>query len=147
MGCFPSRIPQQYHPCILVGSVVYGKPVPDFNRRPIAFRIDTGEVEDGSTTEVEAGRGSIRRVEYLGRVKVPEEEQLCIVQLWLKTAMKEAGRSISDETIFEAVEAAIKENPTPPANLRTVELDIFRGYVINRLRGRPFVYRQPSSFP
>jgi hypothetical protein len=73
MGCFPSRVPQQYHPCILVGSVVNGKPVPDFNRRPIAFRIDTGDVEDGSTPEVRAGRGSIKRVEFLGRVKVQEE--------------------------------------------------------------------------
>jgi hypothetical protein len=148
MGCFPSRLPEQHHPCILVGSLVYGKPVPEFNRRVIAFRIDTGEVEEGSVPAVQAGKGTIKGIGILGRVQVPEEEQLCVVQEWLQTAMKEAGQNLSEGLIFEAVRAACIANRTQPTDIDTkVEMEIFRGYIVNRLRNRPFVYKRPSSFP
>ena len=147
MRCLPSRAPRQRHPCILVAPIVYQKPVPESSRRVIAFRIDTGDVEEGSVSAVRAGKGRIKGVEFLGRVKVPEEEQLSIVQHWLRTAIKEYGQSISDERIFEAVRSAMMENQTPPADERIVEFEIFKGYVVNRLKGRPFVQKRHSSFP
>lgn len=147
MGCFHSRLPEQHHPCILVGSVIYGKPVADFNRRLIAFRIDTRAVEDGSVPEVEAGKGEIKGVEKLGRVTVLLEEQLCIIQEWLKVVMKEAGQNISEDTVYKGIQAFIRENQKPRNGVKTVELEIFKGYVVNRLRNRPFAYRKPSSFP
>ena len=145
MGCCHSSQAERHcHPCLLVGSVIRGKPVAVFNRRVIALWTESQSVEEGSLTAVEAGKGKIMCEEYLGRVKVKIEEQISAVHKWAENAMKEGG---DDEAIFKKVEAEMVANKTSGNDVEVVELDVYRAYVVNRLREHVFVATKPSSLP
>lgn len=145
MGCF-SRAEKYFHPCLLVGRIINGKPIADFNRRIIALWIDTGSVEEGSLAAVKAGNGKVKVMENLGKVTVGVE-QISLVNQWAEKAMRDSGRGASDELIFERIKEGIAGNISPDGAMEVVELDIFKGYVINRTKSVVFVFRRPSSFP
>lgn len=108
--------------------------------------MDTGEVEQGLVRAVEAGKGTIKGDQLIGRATVALTDYLCIVRDWAEKAMKDAPGE-SPEFVFEAVRAAVMENEPPSYGERTVELEIFRAYVENRTRNQVFVYKTPSSLP
>jgi len=132
MGCWASRTARYSHPCFLVGRIIDGKPLERFNRQVVVFNVGTGEVEQGLVLAVEAGKGTIKGDELIGRVTVALNEYLCIVRDWAEKAMKEASDE-SPEFVFEAVTGAAMENASPPYGETTVELEIFRAYVENRM--------------
>jgi hypothetical protein len=103
-------------------------------------------VEEGSFRGMKAGKGSMKGVEFLGSARVPVEES-DIVQMWTEKYMKETAGNVSEDSIFEAVKEEIRMKEPPPADVESVELEIFTGYVVNRLKNRAFVYKRPSSFP
>src|SRR5204862_2075577 len=137
MGCGLSRSKKQLHPCLLVGMVINGKPVASFNRRVIAFRAETGYVEEGSIRAVRSAKGKITGVEKLGRITVPVREQYSSVQDWVKTALKESGGSVSDIHIFEVIREMLA-NYTTPSYGELVELEVFRAYIIKRMEDTVF---------
>src|SRR2546430_14316883 len=102
MGCWASRTARYSHPCFLVGRIIDGKPLERFNRQVVVFNVGTGEVEQGLVLAVEAGKGTIKGDELIGRVTVALNEYLCIVRDWAEKAMKEASDE-SPEFVFEAV--------------------------------------------
>jgi len=146
MGCWASRTARASHPCFLVGRIIDGKPLEWFNRQVVVFNVDTGEVEQGLVRAVEAGKGTIKGDQLIGRATVALTDYLCIVRDWAEKAMKDAPGE-SPEFVFEAVRAAVMENEPPSYGERTVELEIFRAYVENRTRNQVFVYKTPSSLP
>ena len=148
MGCCFSRSEKHFYPCLLVGRVLHGKPVSDFNRRIITLWVETGSVEEGSLAAVEAGKGKVQVLESLGRVTVGVEDQVSVIHRWAEKAMKDDdGRSVSEDVIFERIKEEMVANEPPNGDVTVVELDIFRGYVINRMKYLVFVARKPNSFP
>jgi hypothetical protein len=147
MGCWISRPERQFHPCILVGTIIRGQPIAEYNRRVISFRADIGYVQEGSFAAVRAGKGTVSEVELMGRVKVASEEQLSVVQNWVEKVWKEAGGNVSEEIIFEGVKEEIAAREAPAVEEDFVELEIYRACIVNRMRNRVFVYKRPSSFP
>ena len=147
MGCCFSRAKQYFHPCILVGKVVHGKPVAEFNRQILALWIETGSVEDGSFASMKTGKGKVQGVEWLGRVKVGVQEQTHIVRGWAENAIRDGNHGTSYDEIFEKFKKEMFMGEKQDTDATAVELDIFKAYVVNRMEGVVFVSRKPSSFP
>ena len=136
-----------YHPCFLVGPVIRGKPVEYFNRRVLSVPAgDVCEVESGPYGAVTDGGGFIRDVQWMGRVSVPIEKHLSIVDNWVNDALDGSVGGLS-ASVIEAVQKRVDEAGQPPAEGSLMELDIFRAMVVNRREDKVFVYRKPSSFP
>src|SRR5215471_10568731 len=135
---------RRFHPCILVGPVVYGKPVAPYNRTVLYVPRKSYSVEDGSTGAVKAGRGKIRDVIYLGRVTVPLEEHLHIVQHWIEAALKDMSIGGLSEEVISGIQERIADYSITPSE-KTVQLDVFRAVIVNRMEDKVFVHRTPTS--
>jgi hypothetical protein len=128
--------------------VINGEPVAAVNRRVIVIWMEAGCVEEGSVAAVQAGKGSVNKVSHIGTVTVALDEQLSLVQDWAEKALKHDGESMSENDVYEIIgEQVVATQQAPLADVRTVELDIFRGYVVNRKKDKVFAHKRPSSFP
>ena len=145
--CFWNRPERKYHPCILMGSVIYGKPVASFNRRVLDLGLTSGVVQAGTYGAVRAGGGQINQVQWLGRVTVPFEQQLSIVEQWVNEAFKETGIPASEDAVIAGVQARMNDTGILSTDVESVQLDIFRAVIVNRMEDKVFVYKTPTSFP
>lgn len=141
------RRKQRHHPCVLVGPVIHGDPVAPFNRRVLYLRPGaTKFVESGTFGAVKTGGGQITQVKPLGRVAVPFDKYLWIVDRWLEEIMG-ASSGAPIHKIMAELETRIMANHSPPIGVRSMQLDIFSAVIVNRMEDIVFVYRNPSSFP
>ena len=148
MTLFCLRKPRKYyHPCFLVGPVIRGKPVEYFNRRVLHIpAADACQFESGPYGAVIEGGGAIRDVLWMGRVMVPIEKHLSIVDNWVNDALNGSEDRVSS-SVIEAVQKRVDEAGQPPVEGNLMELDVFRAMIVNRREDEVFVYRKPSSFP
>ena len=143
--CFWGR--RRYtHDCILVGPVINGRPVPYYNRRVIHIPYKAMSVESGSYPAVEDGGGKFKDIKYLGRVTVPLEDHMDIVDDWLDESLKETIGGYNQDMMRNFMER-ILANRTCATTDEVMELDIFSAVIVNRREDQVFVYRPPSSFP
>jgi hypothetical protein len=140
------RSPQYDHPCILVGAVVDGSPVAEYNRRVIRVPLNSYSVEVGTYGGVRTGGGKIYDVQWLGRVTVPLEDHLWIVQQWVGEALHGTKGGLT-ETAIQKLKASIDKITAPPSGVEATQLDLFRAVIVNRMEDDVFIYRKPSSFP
>jgi hypothetical protein len=143
--CF-RRSPQFYHPCILVGAVVEDEPVAGYNHRIIRVPVNSHSIEAGTYGGVRTGGGKIKDIEKLGRVTVPLEQHLDIVQSWVEGALMETDGGLS-KAVFDQIEAQLHSIPQTPRGVESMQLDVFRAVIVNRMENDVFVYKNPSSFP
>ena len=134
-----------YHRCLLVGPVILGKPVAPFNRRIICVPANSCSVESGSFDAIRHGRGKIQEVNTLGRVIVPFEKHLSIVEAWVEEALDGSIGGISEQVINKVLERMSAYEKA--CDGETMELDVFSAVVVNGMEDKVFVYRKPSSFP
>ena len=151
LTCFCLRKAKKHcHPCILVGPVIQGKPVEYFNRRVLWVpAADPYQVESGPYGAVRDGGGVIRDVQRIGRVAVPIEKHLSIVDNWVNDALGGSVDGLSG-SVIEAVQKRLDEVSQPETSAvegDTMELDVFSAMIVNRSEDEVFVYRKPSSFP
>ena len=101
LTCFCLRKAKKHcHPCILVGPVIQGKPVEYFNRRVLWVpAADPYQVESGPYGAVRDGGGVIRDVQRIGRVTVPIEKHLSIVDNWVNDALGGSVDGLSGSVI------------------------------------------------
>ena len=142
-GCFRIHRQRYRHSCILVGPVIDGRPVADCNRRVLWLRLNKGTVETGDVGAVKAGKGMVSEVEILGRVTVPLEGNLRLVQGWVEEAFQDGENSV--DAVIEAVKDHIAASDMPSTMEEIMVLDIFRATVVNRMANKVFVFRTPSS--
>ena len=143
--CFCSRKTRYSHACILVGPIIYGSPVAPFNRRVLHVPVDSCHVEAGSFAIMRAGGGKLQDIECLGRIAVPLEKHLHIVEMWINEALDGAVGGISSEVIKE-VKERINSNVPPSSGVETMDLEVFSAVVVNRMKDGVFVYKAPTSF-
>ena len=147
LTCFCLRKPKKYyHPCFLVGPVIRGKPVEYFNRRVLHVpAADISQVESGPYGAIIDGGGVIRDVQWMGRVTVPIEKHLSIVDNWVNDALNGSEGGLSG--VIEAVQKRVDEAGQPPVEGNMMELDVFHAMIVNRKQDEVFFYRKPTSFP
>lgn len=143
--CFWRQKELYSHACILVGPVIHGDPVAPFNRSVIWVPLSDRSVETGTFGAVKTGGGKIKDVERLGRVTVPLEDHLWIVEHWVEEALKENHDTLFGDVI-KGVQARMIMSPTPTGG-ETMELEVFSARIVNHTEDSVFVYRKPSSFP
>ena len=126
-----------------------GAPVAPFNRRVIHVPSRTPNVETGSYKAVKYGKGKIKNEYYLGRVVVPAEDHLWIVQQWINDALEGTGRGgLSDVVLCKLKEIIAANSTLPEGVVDGMELDLWCAEIINHNSGdKVFVNRQPNSFP
>ena len=134
-----------YHPCFLVGPVVRGKPVEYFNRRVVCV-LEADVCESGSYGAVIDAGGVIRDVQWMGRVTVPIEKHLSIVDNWVNDALDGFVGGIS-VGVIEAVQKHVDDAGQSPLDGNMMELDVFRAMIVNRKKDEVFLYRKPRSLP
>ena len=138
---------QQYrHACVLVGPVVNGKPVAHFNRRVLYVPLSSDSVETGTYDAVRTGGGRIKEIHWLGRVTVPIEDHLCIVENWVDETLEGSRDGLSDAVIY-GLQNKMTSSGDLPEGGEVMQLDVFRAVIVNRREDQVFVYRKPSSFP
>ena len=140
--CF-RRKERHNHICILVGVVTSGRPAADYNRRVIRIPHNSLAIESGSFGGVKTAGGKIKNVELLGRVTVPLEDHLHIVEDWAQEALKEVGEGCPERVILEVL-SRVQKAPIPSSG-EMIELDIFSGVIVNRLEDQVFAYKTPVS--
>lgn len=134
-----------YHSCLLVGPVISGEPVASFNRRIIWVPTNSSSVVSGSFDAVRHGGGKIKEIEAFGRVTVPFEKHLSIVETWVGEALDRNGGGISTQVIAK-VQARMNEYEKV-SDVKAMELEIFTAVIVNKMENEVFVYRKPTSFP
>lgn len=82
----------------------------------------------------------------MGTVTVPLEQHLCIVESWVGDALKGTAGGLS-ETVFDRIEARLHSITEANCAVESMQLDVFRGVIVNRMEKDVFVYRNPTSFP
>ena len=142
-NCFGSTKRRYRHPCILVGPVIDGRQVAPCNRRVLWLRSNKGSIETGDVGAVKAGKGKVSEVELLGRVTVPLEGNLRLVQGWVEEAYQDGESSV--EAVLEIVKDHISASELPTTTVELMVLDIFAATVVNRMENKVFVFRTPSS--
>lgn len=130
----------------MVGPVVEGEPVPEYNRRIIRVPLNSHFVESGTYGGVLTGGGKIKEIEKLGRVTIPLEQHLHIVQDWVGDALQGTEEGLSG-AVFDRIEERIRAATPTPYNVESMQLDVFRAVIVNRMENNVFVYRDPTSFP
>jgi hypothetical protein len=130
----------------MVGPVVGGEPVPEYNRRIIRVAPNSYSVEAGTYGGVMTGGGRIREIVKLGRVTIPLEQHLYIVEHWVGDALQGTEGGLSD-TVFDRIEERLHTETPAPYGVESMQLDVFRAVIINHMENDVFVYRNPSSFP
>lgn len=138
--------PQYRHPCLLVGPVVNGRPVAHFNRSVLYVPLSSDAVETGTYDAVRTGGGKIKDILWLGRVAVPLEDHLCIVENWVDEVLGGSRDGFTDQVIY-GVQNKMTSSADPPAGSEIMQLDVFRAVIVNHSEDKVFVYRKPSSFP
>ena len=116
-----------------------------FNRTILWVRIDSRSVETGSFKAMKDAGGKIKDVVFLGRVTVPVEDHLWIVQHWIGEILESDLRS-QFEGIIKGVQGMM-DNYSPGEGVDTMQLDVFSAVVVNRREDEVFIYKKPSSFP
>jgi hypothetical protein len=145
-SCFGRYKQRQYrHPCILVGPVIDGRPVAHCNRRVLYLRPNKRSVETGDIGAVKDGRGRVSELEFLGRVTVPLEGNLELVQGWVEETYAELNGDCTVDTVIESVKDHISTSIAPARAQEIMVLEIFRAVVLNRMEDKVFVFRTPSS--
>jgi len=145
------RKPQERHDCILIGPVYNGKPSSSLNRRVIYLRLQEkdSEIECGDVAAVMGGRGSVRDVEVLGRIKVPLIGNLDLVPNWIDWTLKDVKGEVERERLLELVVDGVKSRiatiETCAEDEETITLDVFKATVVNRMKDKVFVFREPRS--
>jgi len=133
-----------------VGPVIRGKPVEYFNRRVLRVpAADVCQVESGPYGAVIDGGGVIRDVQWMGRITIPIEKHLSIVDNWVNDALDSSVGGLSD-SVIEAVQTRIDEvghSEALSAEDNMMELDVFRATIVNRSEDEVFLYHKPNSFP
>ena len=140
--CF-CRQEKHYHVCILVGVVTSGRPAAYYNRRVICIPRNSLRIDDGTFGGVKAGKGKIKDVELIRRITVRLEDHLDIVQNWAQEALQETGIGCPERVVI-GVEARMAKAQTPSSG-ELMELDVFRGVIVNRSEDQVFVYKTPIS--
>lgn len=143
--CLWRRKDRKFHSCFLVGPVVRGEPVAYFNRSIIWVRFDARSVETGTFGGMENAGGKIQDIEWLGRVTVPVEDHLWVIQHWVEETL-ESHLGGDFERVIKGVKAMM-ETSVPREGTDTMQLDVFSAVVVNRMENKVFVYKKPSSFP
>lgn len=143
--CWPRR--KRYrHPSLLVGAVINGEPIAPFNRRVLTVSPTSCTVISGSMGAVKNGGGKIKDIKKIGRMIVPVEKHLSIVESWMEEALVGRSNRLTPEVILE-IQRNIESNENPPEGTETMELDVFSAVIINSNQDCIFAYRDPSSFP
>ena len=82
---------------------------------------------------------------YLGRVEVPIEGQLCVVQDWLNDALEGTTGGLSKDAL-RRFEETLARNSNFEGNCKGTKLDIWKAEIVNRTPGdEVFVFKQLSS--
>lgn len=144
-SCFGRYKPTYQHHCILVGPVIEGQAVASCNRRVLYLRPSKHSVETGDIGAVKAGRGRVSELEVLGRVTVPLEGNLELIQEWVEETYEETNGDCSVDSVIESVKDHISAFALPTTAQEVITLDIFRATVHNRMENKVFVFRTPSS--
>jgi hypothetical protein len=129
-----------------VGPVIDDEPVAEYNRRIIHVPSNSHSVDAGTYGGVTTGGGKITEVEKLGRVTVPLEQHLYIVERWVGDALEGTVGGLS-ETVFDRVETRLHSIAPAAWGVESMQLDVFRAVIVNRMENDVFVYRNPTSFP
>jgi hypothetical protein len=130
----------------MFGPVFEDEPVPEYNRRIIRVPSNSHYIEVGTYGGVMTGGGRIREIEKLGRVTIPLEQHLHIVQDWVGDALKGTEGGLS-ETVFDLIEERLHTATPTPYGVESMQLDVFRAVIVNRMEDSVFIYRNPTSFP
>jgi uncharacterized protein YlzI (FlbEa/FlbD family) len=123
--------------------VVEGVPVGEFNRTVVWVPLNDRKVETGSYGAMKHCGGKIEEIKCLGRVTVPVEGHLLIVQNWIKEILDK--RDQFDEVVADVTNRL--KSYSPKEGVDTLELDVYSAFVINGKKDEVFIYRNPSSFP
>ena len=110
--------------------------------------LSSDSVETGTYDAVRTGRGKIKEIQKLGRVTVPLEDHLCVVETWVDEALEGSRDGLSEDVICRVQNKMDASSEQPlAANSQVMQLDVFRAVIVNRREDGVFVYRKPSSFP
>lgn len=122
-----------------------GQPVAPFNRSVLWLPTNARSVETGTFAAVKNGGGKIKGIEWLGRVSVPVEDHLWIVQHWIEVILESNIGAQFDEVVKQVGDQLARYSPEEGVD--TLQLDVFRAVVVNRMEDKVFIYKNPSSFP
>ena len=144
------RKPEECHDCILIGPVYNDRPSSPLNRRVVHLRRAIKKIEVGDVAAVMGGRGYVRDVQKLGRITVPLLGNLELVPDWIRQILADEKGEVSQEQLLESmvdgITRRIKTVETCPEDEELITLDIFRARVLNRMKDKVFVFKEPSSF-
>lgn len=141
--CWPCRR-RYYHVCLLVGPIIDGEPVEEYNRRVLRVPSNSCCVEPGSYGAVRNGGGKIRDIESLGKIIVPSNRHLSTVEKWVEEELNGTVGGLS-ENVIRKVQTRMEAHQPPPEGVETMELEVFRAVIVNRKEDKVFVYKNPSS--
>jgi hypothetical protein len=127
---------------------VKGGPCSPLNRRIVHVPFYTPCVVTGSYKAVKhCGKGRVENEDYLGKIVVPGEDMLWIVQRWLNQALEGTTGGLTDDVLSKFKEI-VSENSVYPEGANTEPLDVWKANIINRHSGdHVFALGQPNSFP
>ena len=136
------------YPCVSIGAVFDGKPVSPILRRIIYFRLKDASIQAGDDSGVRAGGGKVVDAEWLGRITVPLEGNLELIQLWIREIFQESGENTSEDEIYDGIKRRIVGLGSGAGNDGNdyITLDIFKGKIMSPMKDTVFAYRKPTSF-
>lgn len=143
---WPWKKPQFHHQCLLVGPVIDGEPVAPYNRRVIHLKLGCASLETGDVGAVWAGRGKVSEEEFLGRITVPLEGNLTLVQDWVKDIFDKGDEGMTMDAVVEGVKTNSNNLNVPQDGTEVIQLDIFKGTVLNKMKDQVFIFKEPTSF-
>jgi hypothetical protein len=141
--CWPCRR-RHYHVCLLIGPIIDGEPVEEYNRRVVRVPENSCCVEAGPYGAVTNAGGKVRDIESLGTIIVPTNRHLSTVEEWVEEELNGTVGGLS-ENVIKKVQARMKAHRLPPEGVETMELEVFRAVIVNRMEDKVFVYKNPSS--
>jgi hypothetical protein len=125
--------------------VVRDRPVAPFNRTVVWVGDNARSVETGTFGAVKNGGGKIKDIAWLGRVAVPVEDHLWIIQHWVEQILELKVGAQFNEVVNELVVQLGRYSPEE--GIDTLQLDVFSAVVVNHMEDKVFIYKDPSSFP
>lgn len=146
LECLWSRRRRYYHPCLLIGPIIDGDSVEPYNRQVLRVPLGSSCVEQGSFGAVRYGGGKIRDVKSLGTIVVPVKNHLSTVEKWVEEQLDGTMDGLT-ENVVKKVQARMEANQPPPEGVETMELEVFRAVIVNRMDDKVFIYRNPTSLP
>ena len=86
--------------------MVRGQPVAPFNRSVVWVPNDARSAETGTFGAVKNGDGKITGIEWLGRVTVPVEDHLWIIQHWVEQIL-ESNEGVQFNEVAQELQAQL----------------------------------------